>query len=725
MQIPEDSYLVNYENYYVFMDFVKHPDELFKIRTTDITLDTWDHYFEGLYNILLDGIETEFVSKTPIEVDFGPTSVELYPVDLLFNIIMWYVLLRTGQRIRPKHLFFDKRFITQNSIKRFMDDFVISVNRKRFSNKQLNNIIDDCMAKIAMIDEFSMFLMNTINLEDNIALMHASPEFYDILHAGKDGKMDNIPLEDIKTVSMDLTEKAIEIIIKSGEILPFPHSLANSFLCKEGINDKQYKEFSVNIGTKPTSDGGLYTTPLNTSFIMGGVADPLYYTIDSSAGRTAQMMSKINVGDSGNFARLLGLNNTDTYLHPDPDYDCHSKNYEVQYIENAQILNLFIGRYYRLHPNGMEHIITKNDTRLIGQTIYLRSPMTCASFARGEGICYKCYGDLAYTNNNINIGKMAAEILSSRLTQRLLSAKHLLETVIKKIMWSEHFDNIFEIEGNAVKIMNDINVKDWFIIIDPDTIDSDSMEYDGYDDDESGSAYSGGGELYSEYIPEFIVQTKAGEQFPIHTANYDHLYISEDLNLAIRRKGIPMDGKIMVPMTALEDSYIFFVLMQNDGLSKTMEELMDLLNKSATTKSYDRNSILQKFLGTVIKGGLYITSVHCEVLLANQLRAADDILKKPDWNEPNETYQLLTLNEALTNNPSVIITLMYQRLSKTLYNPLTFRKDGPSFIDLFFMENPTEYLSRENVIEGRKETDVESNLVKPMYKLSSDDGELD
>ena len=95
----------------------------------------------------------------------------------------------------------------------------------------------------------------------------------------------------------------------------------------------------------------------------------------------------------------------------------------------------------------------------------------------------------------------------------------------------------------------------------------------------------------------------------------------------------------------------------------------------------------------------------------NQIRDIEDILEKPNWKIPNAPYQILTTNQALTNNPNVVISLMYQKLSKTLYAPLTFRKNKPSFMDLFFMEQPQEFLYKNDIItEGVEETDVEQNL---------------
>ena len=444
----------------------------------------------------------------------------------------------------------------------------------------------------------------------------------------------------------------------------------------------------------------------------------MYYYIDSSAGRTAQILAKINVGDSGSFARLLGLNNTDTFLNPDPNYDCHTKNFEKITVKTSNHLARLAGRYYRMSPNGIEMNITNKDTQLIGKTIYLRSPMCCASNAKGHGICYKCYGDLAYTNRNINIGKMAAEILSSRLTQRQLSAKHLLETNIKKLKWCAEFKNFFDIEGNALKLQPDIEVKNFYLLIDPDDLDMDSRldsDSDFDDDIDTGNASS---DIYNEYVTKFIIASKAGEEIEIHTEDFDRLYLSSELNSVIRKRATNDNDRLSIPLSAIGDDYMFYVVIHNNELSKTMEDLMDIINKNDITKSMDKDQLLQRFVDTTIEGDLYISSTHCEVILSNQLRDKEEVLDKPDWSVPNAEYQIFTLNDALNNNPSIIITMMYQRLSKVLYNPLSFKKRGASFIDLFFMENPTEHLAKTTeIIEGTPDDEGTVSLRKGFIKM--------
>lgn len=719
--------LENYNNYGKFVDFVKTGE--CTVRVTDINIDNWGEYFEGLTAILRDGIETPFVHNTFVKIEFGNGSIiELSITDLWFNLIMWYLIVRVGDKIEPKHLFFDEA-ITRNSIKKYIDNFFIEGNRKRFSNLELNNIIDDTLCQYAKVDDFSLYLANTINLEDTIKLMDAVPEFNAIMHAD----LSSVPLEDVKDVGMEMTKKAIYYMKNAKEYIGYDHCLADSWRSMEGINPKQYKEFAVNIGSKPNGSGGVFPSIINTSFIMGGVNTLLSYFIESSTGRVAQILSKQNVGDSGHFARLLGLNNTDNMLHNDPNYDCDTKNYQEFFVTNMDTLLMIRDRYFRLHPLGMEYIVKDTSTTLIGKSIYLRSPMTCASNSRGEGICYKCYGELAYTNADVNIGKIAAEEVSSKLTQILLSAKHLLETKITKIEWTEKTSDIFEVDDNIIKLSPDINFKGWYMIIEQDAIDlenKDDYKKNNYEESDEESTLS---ESYNEFVTDFQIMNsnreiinisgKDGESEP-GKPKLVKLYMSNELNEIIRKFGENIDGKLYIPLRlkgktedeCVIDCPLFFILIHNNELSKTMDKLMDIIDKNSVTKAMNRHALLQEFVNTIIEGNLDVMSIHCEIILSNQIRHVDNILDKPEWQYPNEPYDVLTLNQALTNNPSIVVSLLYQRLSKLLYNPLSFRKNKPSFLDLFFMEKPQNFLNSTDIKPAVRDTNREVNLINPLIK---------
>lgn len=673
--------LSNQNAYYVFNEFVN--GKSLTINVSDINCFNWQDYYDGLVNLMKDGIEQEFVHKNFIKVNFGNNNIiELSVFDLFFNMIFWYLIVRSNQQIEPEHLFFPDA-ITQNDIKDFIDNNFIMKVRTTMSAKEINNIIDDTLHFFADIDQFSFYLSNTINLKDTIDLMNCSKEFNDIMHTS----LKNIPIEDVKNEGMKLARESIDIIVNDSEkLLGHDHCLRNSFISKEGINPRQYKEFAVHIGSKPNGNGGVHPAIIDTSYINGGLTNLVYQFIDSSSSRVAQIQMKNNVGNSGNFARILGINNIDSNIYDDPEYDCHTNNFVKVEIKSKKILDLLLDRYYRLDPDGIDYLIDKNSTYLIGRTIYLRSPETCASAARGHGVCFKCYGKLAYINKNINPGKYAAEKVSSQLTQRQLSAKHLLETVIEKIEWIGPFDKYFATDINIIQINPETDIqKNTIMIINKNNIVSDND--DALEEDFEGK--------YDRYITEFYIKDKIGNTELIKTADDSELYFSDEFSAYLNKYGISDGDNIILDLETLSNNEIpmFLISINNNELSKTLKEIQNLINKKDITNQYDRDSITQKLFELVLEGGLDIMGVHLEMLIMNQLRDINNILKKPDWSIPNEPYQLLTLDQALKDNPSIIISMLYKDLSTALYYPLSFKKHTSSKMDLFFMKQPQNFLA--------------------------------
>lgn len=647
------------------------------IFSKDINRETWNQYYNSIFDILKDFIEQPSLQTSLIKIVFEDgRDVELSVVDYWLNLIFWHLLVYTNTLIEPRHIFFVDEF-KQSSIKNYIDKYFIKPNRKLLSTRDLNNIIDDMMKLFQGIDDFSFYLSNTICLEDSIFLMKENAEFYDILH--KD--LSSIPMEDMKAEGMKYASRSIDII-KNSIINGHEHCFADTFRASQSINPKQYKEAFINIGPKPNGQGGIFSKPINTSFINGGLKDPVDYMIESSTGRIAQILSKMNVGNSGHFARLLGLNNTDTFLNKDPNYSCDTKRLIKLYVDSDIMLKKINNRYYRLNYNGPEYMVSyEDDKHLIGKHILLRSPITCASHARGKGICYKCYGDLAYTQN-VNIGRIASEMLTAVLTQILLSAKHLIEASVKRLKWVDAFSEFFNVDGNSL-VLSEFDKTGWTINIDPNYIELES-DIDFSDDDED-SIYSS---AYNEYIPEFIIKNGDIEHV-IKTEDYDNIYISSELNEIIRKIGEPSEGYISIPINDCEDIPLFYVRLQNNDLTKVFDDIKRLLNVAAGVKSIAGiDNWLQEILKTVINSELNIDSVHMEVIMSNQVRDTEDILEKPQWHLGNEEYNIITLNNALTDNPSIIISLSYQKIGRALYNPLSFKKHGASFLDLFFMEAP-------------------------------------
>lgn len=714
--------LTNFCAYGEYAEMVKNQNLTKIIFTKDLSMNNWEQHCVSLFNIFKDGIETDFVRKhARVKVVFTDNrTVRLALPDYFLNLIMWRVLLFTNIKLESKHLIFTENF-TQDTIANYLNKYFIIPNRKKYDNKYLNNIIDDTLYTFKYLDEFSMYFANTCNISDDVLMAKSIPEYRKIL----DADLSNIPLEQVKEYGMELTHNVINHIVNdSKKVLGFDHCLANAFRAEESIRPRQYKEAIANIGTKPDGQGSIFPHITNTSFINGGVASNIDALIDASNGRIAQILSKKNVSDSGAYARILGLNSMDTVLHDDPNYACDTCNLVRYEVKNKKLFDTIIARYFRWSENGNNNddIFITEDMfpMLLGKTIYLRSPITCASAARGEGVCFRCYGDIAYTNTNINIGKFAAEIVSSQLTQRLLSAKHLLEVKVNKIVWTEGFSDVFEIDGNAIRLIPELNVKGAYLEIDPADINLENAN-DEYSDDLDITNYN-------EYIRKFTIIGNSKDiaiKKELSSMTEDDLYLSHTLNLIIKAKAEAKEGKISIPLTSLVGHPIFYIKIQNNELTKTLYKLKDILNKNNITLSLNKDSILQEYNESIIEGGLDVKSVHGEVLIMNQLRDLDNILEKVDWTIPHVKYRLLTLNQALINHPSVNVSLLYAKLRRALYSPLTFKKHGVSFVDLFFMKNPQNFITSNPKLISDKifKSDIEENLQTIYIKTAPPDSD--
>lgn len=695
--------LENLNNYGVFSTLIQNNS--LTINTDDISINNWYDYYYGIINVMKDGIETEFIQSVKIDIVFGDTGkhCKFTIMDLYYNIIVWYLIIRAGEKIQPKHIFFDEA-ITKGTIKKYIDDhFITTENKKKLTFIEMNNYIADMLQYFINADEFSMYLANTINLEDFIEMMNNNQEFNDLMHAD----LSNVPLEDVKNHGMKLTHRAIDLIKDSKNIIGYHHCLFNSFMAKQGVSDKQFKEFALNVGTKPDGKGGAYPEIINNSYIGGGIDNLLYQFIDSSSSRYAQIITKNKTGESGDFARKIGLNNINSYLHPDPDYYCDTKHFLKINIANEHFLKLFGGRYYKFSPDGMEYLCKGTEKELIGQTLYFRSPTMCASEARGEGVCHRCYGTLAWTNVDVRIGKMAAELLTRKTTQERLSSKHLLETKIKKFNWNDNFNKYMEMSMNAICLNSELEMfDDMYLIIKHEDIKLENeSDYDrvDYNDEESSE-----GNSYNEYVTEFYIQTGNDEANMIKvcgdTEDYK-MFISNELENLIKTNSLTKKNIYKLRFSDISYADLFYLNIQNNELGKSLDDLETLINKKDITSSYTIDDLVFNVLKAAIDGDLDFMAVHYEVLIMNQIRSLADDLKKPDWSRTEAPYKILSLYSSLYNHPSITVTLLFQSISKMLRYPLTFRKTGSSITDIFFMERPQTYLKNidnENYVEQGK-----------------------
>lgn len=683
------------ENYYVYTDIIEKGKLELDIK--DITIENYYDHFNAVTNILRDGIELEEIQNSKVYVKMKGEVIPFTLTEYWINLMFWTIPIYAGIGVSREYLF-DTSAITKGSIKQYFDKIIKKIEG-RVDFISLNNLIDEAIYKLKYVNDFGMYLANTLNFKDTIDLMRKYPEFYDSMHSD----LSNVSIEDVIKVGMDYTETQIKYITAEDS----DHCLKDSFIAREGVNKKQYKEVASSIGTKPDGRGSVYPHVIQNSFMNGGVNDPESLFIDSSVGRIAQILQKMNVGISGSFARLLETNNIDTFFNMDPNYACSTRNFIKVLIRDNTWLKLYDKRYYKLKENGPDYLLDYDtDKHLIGQELYFRSPITCESYANGTGICRKCYGELYTVNRDINPGKIAAALLSAIYTQMLLSAKHLLESAAMEIKWCDAMSSIFDVELTVVSFKADLDIKKYSIIIDPASVDSD----DDSEDDETVDLIDS-----TDFVNKFEVLCPDGHTVEIYTQDEDNIYFTEDFNAILSSKKAKEtdDGRILIPGAALEGVPIFYVKIQNKELQRTLERSKQIINKSDVTESFTKDQIVSEFISANLDGNINLQAVHMETIIANQVRTDEkDSTEMPDWRIPNVGYKVISLNSALSNSPSITVTLEYQKIASTLVNPLSTKKRKASVFDLFFMENPQDYIVNQNLISNEKVVEKDKNLMR-------------
>ena len=701
------------------------------IKTADITKESINDYQNDLRDIFLDYIENPIVQKSKVTFVFDDgISVRLPASYALINIIVWGFIVKTNQTIKPKHLFFNKKGITNAYIKSYIDRFVIMPVRDQISDTSdrmvihnLNRTIYDSLRDLKFVDKFAWYFNNSINMEDFILMYYSCPGFKEIMDRHNNNYYAQFPPEQMNQEALNDMNKLIEYIVDAKKYIGRDHCLSDAFRAKEGVKPKQAREMYINIGVKPNGEGGIFPYVVNTSYISGGANNVAFHILESLIARIAQNLSKKNTSRSGHFSRIMILNCavTKKYTVPysnniDPGFDCGTRNFIEYYVEDETALKKIADRWYRINPMGIEHRlgniyrVVKENKDLIGKVIYLRSPIKCLSAANGRGICRKCMGELYNIVPATNIGVYSVTNLTEPLTQMMLSAKHLLEAKIDSITFDtsiiseEELAKYIIIDDGTIYINQDIpDMKKWHLVIKDGDIQEEVIASldDGDDDNDDVNI-----EDTLNYINVFYLKKHgSNETITIKTSNMDNLYLTDWLNEYIELKNLADNNEdIDIPVSVLleDNSQLFNVGIHNDDMSERLESVIKVINLKANIDSYTPETFLKALSDKLNDIGLdNIMSVHLEIIIMNQIRDKNDIIEMPDWSVPNQhNYQILTLKKAVMTHPSITISMQSEDIARMLYSPLSFRKHKPSPYDLMYMVQPQKFIKNEPEVKA-------------------------
>jgi hypothetical protein len=619
-------------------------DETFRI---DRTLSDPDEY-RRLKAAILEAVRSDFgCRRERVLVTWKDGGFEMSAANLLTNLILLRPFATFGRPFDPAFLFdcgsgskgaYAKYFDRINDL--FVDEDYVS----------LQDDIARVVEEIADVSgEFNVLRGNTISIQGVLALAEDVPELGELLDTRiPEGKQ----FDEIEDFLKERQQRLIHILKTE------PNILRDYLLSGTGINPNQLAQTLVSIGLKPDLWGNIVPYPVDTSFLRGlrGVRD--FYTVALGA-RKSLIMNFKQVKESGYLTRKLSLLTVDSSLHYEVE-DCGSRHLLQVRVRTDDVLARLAGRW-RCGEDDELVQISRGDTHLVGQDVLLRGPVTCA-LPLGQ-CCRRCYGDvLAKLNMDVNIGILATLILTSQLTQQLLSSKHLLQTNTMKVEWGKEFLELFTVDKNMV-FLSPVDSK-VTLLIDVEMIQVDE-------------------EADTSTISQF--QVRKGRGTPVAVRTDIDLIITDEMMKAIKEYR-RADGVSTIPVGSLfMEGPAFTIVMENNELSASLRAILELIETNGHLGIEDVDGMLDRFLELLGESGIHCDSTHVEVILRALVRDPENLTVFPDWSgEECPPYRVLRVTDAVLHSPSVVPGMSFEQIKRQLADPATYDKNGESALDSLF-----------------------------------------
>lgn len=631
----------------------------------------------------------------------------------IFNLIMWYpfaYIKALGHNIK----FTDDMIITELDMPSISVNSIIDYNN-RFYAKPFRNIVDSRHLSRALTKNqflltkiphhFSKFIGISINVEMFMKLAEESEQFDRLLH---------FQLDETKQPA-EIEKDAIDACTAHRKLIMDSPYWNNLKAIMQDVKFSQLGEVQTVIALKPDENAKTIPIPINTNYITGNLASLVKYYINNISGRKAAILNNEYMGTAGYFLIMVTISTTSVKLSK-TTMDCNTVNPIIFEVKTKKHLEKISGRRYKL-PGQKKYSIVDSDKDdfLVGQTIYMRSPMTCAC---KDGICRECYGELYNTNISLNsAGAFAAVEVMNPVAQGVLSAKHSQGTTSHMIQFQPEFDRFFTISSTDILINSDAEDLDEYSIMirredfmssDPDDDENDNLfskfqttkprkrRKTDWDDDDDISNFGGGDGEESAvnlqyYVNKFYVvrnlnnPKRPQERILLSDADNKDLFFHTDL-LNRMTIGTDSDGEYMalgLDNISLEE-FVARVDVENNELTRPLKQIEKLVDTKQHMGCDTIDEMAQKMTDLLIESKISAVSVHGEMVMVKLVRRSDDILRRPNFSRivMRPDYELLTIKTSLKKDPSITTSLSTPYLKYQLVtDQSTFDKTALSDFD--------------------------------------------
>ena len=550
-----------------------------------------------------------------------------------------------------------------------IDDFILNTYlSKKLRGQIQNKIVDTLMSYGYGIREIQEIMADmSLDLKEQLTVFsHADMQIFTaenlFLHHYRDSEVirdinNTVYPPDMQTVDI-IEENQKKYKILEAEMVKRNNPFFKMNRYTSIIKPKQMEELYINFSQIP--DGrNIVPVIMNGNGFKAGYHDKDVLYAGAIAARVPDIMNEEYMGSAGYFNRNLMILTYGTISKT--VYDCGSVN-PIPITVDETVLDMMEGRfYYTSKGSGVLKVLKKTDTHLIGRELWFRSPCTCNL---NEDCCHVCYGTVALRVGDLNGGFIyTTELMTSRVSQNILSAKHLLKANAEKINFSDGFDKYFVIESSTV-------------------IPNDEKKFDIYIKDD-----------YQENISESLTIYVGKDLIPLTISNYANIHIPD--KILEKSKEVNIDDVTYHKISSfkvLEMDGIFCTITPiNIMMTQKYMNIMKLFESEIT--KFEKVEDVVVALMRLLHNTIPIMSTHGEIIIAKLLRDVDNKLIRPNFLYPDVPYQMLRLKTALQNIEAITTALSFEQTRHHLLHSIfdernAIKRVGPrSFADYLFGED--------------------------------------
>lgn len=423
------------------------------------------------------------------------------------------------------------------------------------------------------------------------------------------------------------------------------------------IKPKQMEELYINFSQIPDGKNIVPVIMNGNGFRAGYHEMPVMYA-GAIAARVPDIMNEEYMGSAGYFARNLWILTYGTLSKT--VWDCGSVN-KIPVVIDEMELDMKDGRYYSDTEDGIVlKILHKEDKHLIGKTLWFRSPCTCNL---NEDCCHVCYGSKALKVGELEGGFIyTTELVTKDVSQKILSAKHILKANAEKIEFSEGYDKWFSIENSTL-------------------VPNDDKKFDIYLKED-----------YMDNISDHLTIYIGKELTPITISKYASIHIPDDVTDKFKETTIDDETYYKISSHKVIESggMLCDIIPINIMMTAKYMNIMRLFENDITKFTKIEDAV--RALTELTYGLLPILSTHGEIIIGHLIRSTENKLLRPNWLEKNPSYQFMGLKTALANHESATVALAFERTRHHLLHQIfddrnKINRVGPrSFEDFLFGE---------------------------------------